>query len=435
MKDERYFGMVSAYLKPRTLSDWLAWIETLHPRTIELGLERVHAVLDNMGLRHPAYAAIAITGTNGKGSTTVMCESILRRAGYQVGAYTSPHLIAYNERVRLDGRAVTDAQLCGAFERIEAARGAVPLTYFEFGTLAAFDIFRDAGIDIAVLEVGMGGRLDAVNAIDADVSIVTAVDIDHVAWLGHTREAIGREKAGIFRRGRAAICGDPNPPAVIAAEAQRIGAKLLQLGRDFHLERGAADWTWRCGEHLRAGLPYPALRGDYQLFNAAAALTALDALAGRFPVTQADVREGLLSAVIPGRFQVLPGRPVRVLDVAHNAQAARSLATTLKQQALPGRTLAVVGMLRDKDIAAVVGELGGVADRWYAATLHTARGATAAQLIDALRAAGVHAPATGFDDVRQAYAAAMREAGEADRVVIFGSFHTVGDILAALDKA
>jgi len=392
-------------------------------------------VLDNMGLRRPAFAAIAITGTNGKGSTTAMCEGILRCAGYKVGAYTSPHLIVYNERVRLDGRSVTDARLCAAFERIEAARGEVPLTYFEFGTIAAFDIFRDARIDIAVLEVGMGGRLDAVNAIDADVSIVTAVDIDHVAWLGSTRETIGREKAGIYRPGRPAICGDPNPPSVIGAEAQRIGAKLLQLGRDFHVERGATEWTWRFGTRLRAGLPYPALRGDYQLFNAASALMALEMLGGRFLVTQANVREGLLSAVIPGRFQVLPGRPVRVLDVAHNAQAARSLAATLKQQAVPGLTLAVIGMLRDKDIAAVVGELRDVVDRWYLATLPVARGASAVQLIESLRTAGIQTKAVAFDDVPRAYAAAVHEATESDRIVVFGSFHTVGDILANFEKA
>ncbi|WP_231969846.1 bifunctional tetrahydrofolate synthase/dihydrofolate synthase [Sulfuricaulis limicola] len=402
---------------------------------MELGLERVHAVLDNMGLRRPPYAAIAITGTNGKGSTTAMCEAILRRAGYKVGAYTSPHLIAYNERVRLDGRDATDAELCGAFERIEAARGTVPLTYFEFGTLAAFDLFRSANIDIAVLEVGMGGRLDAVNAIDPDVSIVTAVDIDHVAWLGSTREAIGREKAGIFRAGRAAICGDPNPPAIIAAEAARIGARLLQVGHDFQIERSNTDWTWRSGERLRAGLPHPSLRGDYQLYNAACALTALEALVDRFPVTQADVREGLLSGVIPGRFQVLPGRPMCVLDVAHNAQAARSLAATLKQQRIEGRTLAVFGMLKDKDIVSVVGPLAELVDRWYPASLHLPRGATAVQLVEALTAAGVPAPAQTFDDVHQAWATARRDAGEADRIVVFGSFHTVGDILAALGKA
>ncbi|MHB8535843.1 MAG: bifunctional folylpolyglutamate synthase/dihydrofolate synthase, partial [Sulfuricaulis sp.] len=313
-------------MNTRTLSDWLAWIETLHPRTIELGLDRVHAVLDSMGLRRPGFAAITITGTNGKGSATVMCETILRRAGYKVGAYTSPHLIDYAERIRVDGRMVTDAELCAAFERIDAARGTVPLTYFEFGTLAAFEIFKAAKIDIAALEVGMGGRLDAVNAIDSDVAIVTSVDIDHTSWLGDTREAIGREKAGIFRHGRPAVCGDPDPPRVIAAEAARIGARLLQVQRDFSIERGPTEWNWRSGARLRAGLPYPALRGDYQLYNAASVLTALEMLGERFPVTQADIRDGLLSAVIPGRFQVLPGLPVCVLDVAHNAQAARSLA-------------------------------------------------------------------------------------------------------------
>ena len=394
----------------------------------------MHAVLDNMGLRRPAFTAITITGTNGKGSTTVMCETILRRAGYRVGAYTSPHLIAYNERIRIDGRNVSDDDLCAAFERIEAARGSVPLTYFEFGTIAAFDLFQAAKIDVAVLEVGMGGRLDAVNAIDSDAAIVTAVDIDHTAWLGHTREAIGYEKAGIFREGRPAICGDPNPPAIIAAETARIGAKLLQFKRDFFVERSGTEWTWRCGERLRAGLPYPSLRGDYQMCNAACALTALETLADRFPVTQADVREGLISGVIPGRFQVLPGRPVRVLDVAHNAQAARSLAATLKQQRVEGRTLAVIGMLKDKDIVSVIGPLAEVVDRWYPATLHTPRGATAAQLIESLVAAGVPAPVQGYDDVHQAHAAAQREATEADRIVVFGSFHTVGDILAGLGK-
>ena len=388
-----------------------------------------------MGLRRPAFAAITITGTNGKGSTVAMCETILRHAGYRVGAYTSPHLIAYNERIRIDGRNVSDDDLCAAFERIEAARGTVPLTYFEFGTLAAFDLFQAAKIDIAVLEVGMGGRLDAVNAIDSDVAIVTAVDIDHTAWLGHTREAIGYEKAGIFRKGRPAICGDPNPPAIIAAEAARIGAKLLQFNRDFRVARSATEWTWRHGERLRTGLPYPSLRGDYQLFNAACALTALERIADRFPVTQADVREGLIAGVIPGRFQVLPGKPVRVLDVAHNAQAARSLAATLKQQRVEGRTLAVFGMLKDKDIASVVTPLAGVVDRWFPATLHVSRGATAAHLIESLAAAGVSPPAAGYDDAPQAYSAALRDATDADRVVVFGSFHTVGDILAGLGKA
>lgn len=388
-----------------------------------------------MGLRRPAFAAITITGTNGKGSTTVMCETILRRAGYKVGAYTSPHLIRYNERIRINGRNATNDELCAAFERIEASRGSVPLTYFEFGTIAAFDLFSAAHIDIAVLEVGMGGRLDAVNAIDGDVAIVTSVDIDHTSWLGDTREAIGYEKAGIFRRDHPAVCGDPNPPAIIAEEAARIGANLLQFNRDFFFERSATEWNWRGDGRLRAGLPYPALRGDYQLFNAASVLMALDRLADRFPVTQGNIREGLISGVIPGRFQVLPGRPVCVLDVAHNAQAARSLAATLRQQRVEGRTLAVIGMLKDKDIMSVVSAMAGVVDGWYAATLNVPRGATAAQLAEFLVAAGIRAPAHRFDDVHQAYAAARRDATDDDRVVVFGSFHTVGDILAALSKA
>ena len=407
----------------------------MHPRTIELGLDRVHVVLDNMGLRRPAFAAITITGTNGKGSTTVMCETILRRAGYKVGAYTSPHLIKYNERIRIDGRNATNDELCAAFERIEASRGSVPLTYFEFGTIAAFDLFRAAHIDIAVLEVGMGGRLDAVNAIDGDVAIVTSVDIDHTSWLGDTREAIGYEKAGIFRRDHPAVCGDPNPPAIIAKEADRVGANLLQINRDFFFERSDTEWNWRGDGRLRAGLPYPALRGDYQLFNAATVLMALERLADRFPVTQGNIREGLISGVIPGRFQVLPGRPVCVLDVAHNAQAARSLAATLRQQHVKGRTLAVIGMLKDKDILSVVGAIANVVDGWYAATLDMPRGATAAQLAEFLVAAGIRAPTRQFDDVHQAYAAAHRDATDDDRVVVFGSFHTVGDILADLSKA
>jgi len=412
----------------------LAWIETLHPRTIELGLERVHAVLDNMGLRQPTYTVLSITGTNGKGSTTVLCETILRHAGFRVGVYTSPHLIRYNERIRIDGHSVSDAELCDAFERIDAARRDVPLTYFEFGTVAAFYLFHLAKIDIAVLEVGMGGRLDAVNAVDPDVAILTSVDIDHTSWLGDTRESIGREQAGLFRNGRPAICGDPNPPKIIAREAERLGANLFQIGKDFHFERSPTEWTWRMGTQMRAGLPYPSLRGDHQIFNAACTLTALEMVRDRFPVTQGDVREGLISGLIPGRFQVLPGQPMQILDVAHNAHAARSLAATLKQQNIPGRTLAVFGMLKDKDIVSVIQPLSNLIDSWYVTTLQVPRGANAAYLSKALRTAGVREPVQEFADVLQAHAAAMRDATVSDRVLVFGSFHTVGDILAKLES-
>jgi dihydrofolate synthase/folylpolyglutamate synthase len=385
-----------------------------------------------MGLRRPGFCAITVTGTNGKGSTVAMLEACLRARGYRVGAYTSPHLIRYNERVRLDGREAADAELCDAFAHVESARAATPLTYFEFGTLAAFELFRRAGIEIAVLEVGMGGRLDAVNAIDADVAIVTSVGVDHTAWLGPDREAIGYEKAGVFRRNRPAICGDSHPPESVIQGAARAGAELLRINRDFFAARAESGWTWRSGSRAHSGLPPPALRGDHQLNNAACALMALERLSGRFPVDPSHIRAGLGHAVVPGRFQVLPGRPLTVLDVAHNPDAAAALAATLGQQLTDGRTLAVVGMLKDKDIVGVARALRPLIDRWYAATLHTPRGAAAADIVAALAPAGVTATAQTFDTVRAAYAAARADAEEPDRIVVFGSFYTVGDILTAL---
>ncbi len=391
----------------------------------------MHAVLERLRLRRPPFRAITVSGTNGKGATVAMLDAILRAAGYKVGAYTSPHLIRYNERVRIGGVEATDAALCAAFERVDAARGDVPLTYFEFGTLAAFELFARAGIDVAVLEVGLGGRLDAVNGIDADAAIVTSIGIDHVQWLGATRAAIGREKAGIFRRDRPAACADPAPPACIGEVAREVGARLYQRDRDFFVERTDNSWSFRAGDILRAGLPYPALRGDYQLDNAAGALMALEALSETLPVSQAHIRQGLLAAAVPGRFQVLPGLPLRVLDVAHNPDAVQRLAQTLRQQTVAGRTLAVFGMLRDKDIAGVARSMRDIIDAWYVtARAATERGATADEIAQAVAQAGVDRPLTRFADARAAYAAARRDAGPADRIVVFGSFYMVGDILA-----
>lgn len=393
-------------------------------------------MLDRLRLRQPNFRTITVTGTNGKGSVVAMLEACLRAAGYRVGTYTSPHLIKYNERVRVDGADATDAALCAAFERIESTRGEIPLTYFEFGTLAAFDQFARANIDVAVLEVGLGGRLDAVNAIDADAAMVTSIGIDHVQWLGDTREAIGYEKAGVFRKNRPAICADPEPPASIAAQAQAVGATFYQRNRDFSVERTDSGWTWRAGSTLRAGLPPPVLRGDYQLDNAAGALMVLETLKEVLPLSQAHIREGLLAAVVPGRFQVLPGLPVRVLDVAHNPDAVRVLARTLKQQTVTGRTLAVFGMLRDKDMVGAVRSMQGIVDAWYVTALgqQTERGATAAEVEQAIVRAGLNKPVTRFNDVRAAYAAARRDAGPADRIVVFGSFYMVGDILSLPKK-
>jgi dihydrofolate synthase/folylpolyglutamate synthase len=418
-------------LKARTLPDWLAWIETVHPREIELGLERVHAVLEAMRLRQPPFAAIAVAGTNGKGSTVAMLESCLRQGGYRVGSYTSPHLIRYNERVRIDGVEASDAELCAAFESVERTRGEVSLTYFEFGTLAALEVFRQRGVEIAVLEVGMGGRLDAVNAIDADVAIVTSIGIDHVAWLGADRESIAVEKAGIFRRGRPAICGDPMAPASIALRALELGASLRQFNRDFFIEMQETGWVWRSGGDVRAGLPFPGLRGDYQLRNAACALMALACLHERFPLSQSQLKVGLAQTVAPGRFQILPGQPVRVFDVAHNPDAALALAATLRRQFVRGTTHAVFGIMQDKDVSGVVRALKEIVDRWHVATLRTPRAAPAAQIAETLAAQDVREVET-YTDIGAAYAAACAAAGSDDRVVVFGSFYAVGDILARL---
>jgi len=409
-------------------------METLHPNEIELGLDRVAAVRDRLGLTPPPFAVVTVGGTNGKGSTVAMLEHSLHHAGYRVGAYTSPHLVRFNERVRVGTCDVTDQELIEAFGRVEAARRKIPLTYFEFGTLAAVDLFRQLSVDVAILEVGLGGRLDAVNVWDADVSIVSSIGIDHVEYLGPDRESIGREKAGIFRSGRPAICGDPQPPASLVEYATSIGARLYRIRKDFDFETAPEGWTWRSVDNAYSGIPYPSLRGDVQLFNAAAVFMALDLLVDRFPVTIADRRSGLTDAVIPGRFQTLPGRPVRVFDVAHNTQAAQALARTLRAQIVPGRTLAVCAMLRDKPMTEVVAELSSEVDAWFIAGLDGPRGSTGEDLHQALITAGVAGTISVHADVEAAYAAALADASENDRVVTFGSFHTVGGILRALSS-
>jgi len=408
-------------------------METLHPRTIELGLERVQAVRRQLA-DDPRFTIITVGGTNGKGSTVAFLEAMLAGSGYRVGAYTSPHLVDYNERVRINGVPASDAGLCASFERVEAARREIPLTYFEFGTLAAIELLRASDCQVALLEVGLGGRLDAVNAWDADCAIVTSVGLDHTDWLGATRAAIAREKAGIFRRGRPAICGDPDPPPELASCARAIGTHLYQIGSDFSFERAAGGWTWRAGGSLRAGLPEPSMRGDHQLLNASCALMAIECLADRIPVTQAQVRSGLLAAVLPGRFQTLPGDPRVVLDVAHNAEAARALADTLARQPTSGRTIAVVGMLADKPIGEVFRAMRPVVDRWHLASLSGERGAPAAQLAARLEATGPEAIPMLHATPEEAFSAAQAEARAGDRIVVFGSFLTVGAILPRVQR-
>ena len=430
-------GAVAQVNRPLSLAAWLAYLETLHPKSIAMGLARVREVYARLDARCTA-PVFTVGGTNGKGSTCAMLESILRCAGFSAGVYTSPHLLQYNERVRLCGRIATDDELLAAFNAVEDARllsldaeGApILLTYFEFGTLAALWLFARAGLDVLILEVGLGGRLDAVNLIDADVAVITSVDFDHMDYLGSTRDAIGFEKAGIFRTGRAAICADPNPPATVVDTATKLGARLLLAGRDYGFVNEGTQWRYWGPAGERFGMPFPALRGAYQLGNAAAVLTALFEMRLALPVSTGALRDGLLTVELPGRFQVLPGRPALVLDVAHNPHAARALAEALGAQGFFPNTLAVFGMYADKDIDGVIGAMKARVDQWWIAALPGPRGASAETLRRKLVAQAVAPTAIRtFTDVAAALDAARKAVGEADRIVVFGSFLTVAAAL------
>lgn len=411
-----------------TLGEWLAWQQRLSACEIELGLERVREVGERVGLLWPRCPVITVAGTNGKGSVVAMLEAVLNAAGYVVGAYTSPHLLRYNERVRVAGVEASDAALCKAFTHIDAARASIPLTYFEFGTLAALQVFEACDVDVMVLEVGLGGRLDAVNVVDPDVAVVTTIDLDHAEWLGNDRESIGREKAGILRPGRPAVCGDRSPPASLLAQAQAIGAQLRLIGRDFDAVRSREGIVWSSGGEQHA-LPLPALSGVFQLDNAATALEALATLSGRLPVGAADRAEGLRRVRLAGRFQRLPGSPAVVLDVAHNPQAARALASLLRDEPVPGRNLAVFSALADKDIERIVAELDDMIAQWFVGGLTSPRGLDAQALSH--RMAACRAPRVTAVDVPTALAEACGAWRPGDRIVVCGSFLTVAEVLAA----
>ena len=427
---------------PASLEGWLALLEARHGQRIALGVERVAAVRDRMAVACDAVV-ITVGGTNGKGSCCAMLEGILLAAGYRVGCYTSPHLLRYNERVRVDGREVGDEPLVAGFAAVEAARGNTPLTYFEHGTLAAWHGFAKERPDVSILEVGLGGRLDAVNVFDADCALVTSVAMDHMDYLGDTREAIGREKAGIFRSGRPAICGDPQSPATLVEHAAAVGAELWISGRDFGFGGDRQQWGyWRYERPpaqgslvKRGGLAYPALRGANQLLNASAVITALECLRARLPVSMQHIRQGLMLVEVPGRFQVLPGRPSVVLDVAHNPQAAGVLADNLGNMGFYPETWAVLGMLGDKDVSGVVALMAGRVDHWLLADLPGPRGLPAGALAELVRATTAKGDIRCFASPAQAFAAAQKEAAEGDRIVVFGSFLTVADVLSAIKAA
>lgn len=423
-----------------SLQDWLTHIETAHPEKIDLGLTRIRTVGERLGVSTLPCFKITVAGTNGKGSTCAMLEAIFLAAGYKVGLYTSPHLIDFNERIRVNGDIASDTQIVKQFARIETARSEVSLSYFEFATLAALLTFAEQGVDVVILEVGLGGRLDAANMIDADCSIVTSIDLDHTDWLGDTREQIAFEKAHIFRPGCPAICADPVPPQTLLDYAHEVGADLWLFGRDFNYSGDRQQWSYGGRTKRRSSLAYPALRGANQLLNASAALAAIEALHPRLAVPQQGVRVGLAQVSLPGRMQILPGSPLVVLDVAHNPHAAAVLAQNLDNMPFYPYTHTVVGMLKDKNLRETLEKVAPKVDHWYCANIDEPRGAPGQSLADQLaeltadRAADEPVTISVYDSPEQAFHAAQKYAAENDRILVFGSFHTVGPVLKDLGR-
>lgn len=455
-----------------TLNDWLTWQETLHPQEIDLGLERIAVVWQRMAADLGEAKVITVAGTNGKGSCVAMLESIYLAAGYRTGAYTSPHLLRYNERIRINGQTVSDERLCLAFEQVDQARADISLSYFEFGTLAALLLFSQAGLsaqglDIVLLEVGLGGRLDAVNIIDADVALISSIAIDHSDWLGLDRDSIGIEKAGIFRRDQVAVCGDPQPPASILEQARQRGTQLYCLGRDFHILSAAQDsqrWSWSGQTGLIRpeqakpepvtprrydDLPWPQLEGLVQLNNAASVIQALVLLESELPLGIAALQQGLRQVNLPGRYQRFycrtpglqackkddKGAIAVIVDVAHNPAAAKALAQTLTDNSIGGQTRAVIGMLSDKDVAGFLSALKGVVDHWYVSEPLVARACPATELMAALAEisdSSRYTSITAWANIDEAAQQALLESAKDDRLLVLGSFYTVADFIAAM---
>ena len=419
---------------PTTLDGWLAHCEHLHPKTIDMTLDRVAAVCARLGL-HYTVPVVSVAGTNGKGSSCAMLESVALQAGYRVGLYSKPHLVHFEERCRINGEMVDAAALLPHFEAVEAARQGTTLTWFEFTTLAIMRLLSRTPLDLVILEVGMGGRLDAVNAVDADCALITSIALDHTEFLGTTRELIAIEKAGILRPGKPVVVSDPEPPITLQQRADAVGADLWQLGRDYNFQGDKQQWAWRGRKQRFNGLAYPALRGANQLLNAAGVLAVFEALRERLPINAQAVRNGLAMVELPGRFQIVPGQPTLVLDVAHNPQSVAALANNLDQMGYFPQTHAVLGAMRDKDLASLLPHLLPLVDHWHLTDLPTARAASAADLAMAVRTACSHlsgrhkVTTTEHASPAAALAAAAAAADPADRIVVFGSFFTVGGVL------
>jgi dihydrofolate synthase / folylpolyglutamate synthase len=414
------------------LDEWLDWQSTLHPQEIELGLTRVSRVWNRLHPDRFRGVVISVAGTNGKGSCVALLESIYRQAGYRVGSYTSPHLIRYNERIRLNGECASDGDLCRVFECIDQARDDIPLTYFEFGTLAALLLFAEADPDLMILEVGLGGRLDAVNIVDADLALITTIDLDHCDWLGHDRQQIGREKAGIMRSGRPVVLGDPQMPESVLAYARSIRAEAYLAGRDFQAEQISQGWVWFHGRSHGVRLPNSNLQGQGQGHNASAVVMATHLLQTRLPLTWDPVSDGLRKVTLTGRLQWVPGTPSLLLDVAHNPQAVESLSGYLQQLNWGGRVYALVGLLKDKEARRILTRVAPEVDDWLLVDLEGTRGRNAGQLAQLLLDIGVDGSISCHRNVADALQSARHTAAAEDLILIFGSFLVVGAALEQL---
>lgn len=428
-----------------TLNEWLDWQMSLHPRKIELGLTRIRTVAQRLNLLPPPFSVITVAGTNGKGSSVIMLDAILTAAGFRVGRFISPHVFRYNERICVANQEVSDSQLCHVFQLIEEVRDDISLTFFEFCTLAAMLVFQQNQVDIAILEVGLGGRLDAVNVFDAEIALITTIDIDHVDWLGNNREQISLEKAGILRAHRPAVCADADPPQSLIKYAEQLETPLYCLGRDFsyqknHQTRSNQTWNWHCHQidnkdsflttSFYNELPLPDLVGDFQLQNAAGVLTVItlfNQAKKHLMVSEQAIHQGLKNAKLPGRFQCLPGKITRIFDVAHNPLGAQVLAQSLHQHPCQGKTHVVMGMLENKDIAGFLKNLHGI-EQWHVAPLNVERSATAQCLVEHLLALGA-TKVSSYTSITLAYQQALSQASEGDRIVITGSFHSVSEVL------
>jgi dihydrofolate synthase/folylpolyglutamate synthase len=414
----------------KTLSEWLAHCENLHPHAIDMGLDRVRQVAQKLQLALKV-PVITVAGTNGKGSTCAMLEAIYLQAGYKTGVYTSPHLVHFEERCRLQGESPPAAMFANAFEQVEQARGEISLTYFEFSTLAILKMMADSELDVVILEVGLGGRLDAVNLMDADCAIITSIDLDHTSLLGNDRETIGLEKAGIMRSGKSVVLSDPVPPNSIIQHAKKLGADLWLMGQDFNFSGDPLQWSWAGRGRRYSGLAYPALRGANQLLNASGVLAALEIMRPQLPVTAQAIRNGLAMVELTGRFQIVPGEPVLVLDVAHNPHSVAALAANLDAMGFYPCTHAIFGAMADKDLASMLQKILPLVDAWYFTDLPLPRATSAVKLQDEWRQMNTRqdVKASQYTSPQKALEAAITAAAPADRILVFGSFYTVGGVL------